>query len=296
MRVSTLRAGPGLSRGLCAALLAMVLHGNCPAAQASRPLHVFVSIPPQAFFVERIAGAEADVEILVGPGQSPHTFEPSPRQLAALADCDVYFSIGLPFEERIIRKLSGMDSGLRIVDTSWNVPRIPMDPDEEPGGLPDPHTWLDPTLAALQAENICGALAELSPRNEPAFHDSLAALESELGELNKELSAALAPFRGEKLYVFHPAFGYFAHAYGLIQVAVESSGTEPGPRELTSLIGEVSASGAKVIFVQPQYSTKTARTLAREAGAVVVPIDPLAEDYIYNLREIADAVRASLED
>lgn len=285
--------------------------------EGAASLNVFVSIPPQAFFVRRIAGSHADVDVLVGQGQSPHTFEPTPRQLAALAESDVYFSIGLPFEERIVEKLSRMPSAPPVVDTSKEVERIPLtgghrhaghgaphtgaDPGrvrvdsahartEGARGLADPHTWLDPDRASIQAKSICEKLVELDPERSGVFRENLAGLRADLEALDRELAEAFAPLRGEKIYVFHAAFGYLADAYGLTQVAVQSGGGEPGPRELAALIEAASEEGVRAIFVQPQFSRRSAEILASEVGAAVVPIDPLAEDYMQNLRSIVEAV------
>jgi zinc transport system substrate-binding protein len=290
------RLMPVQSMSLVLAMLALAV--SVASGQSERALRIFVSIPPQAYFADRIAGDLGDVHVLVGPGQSPHTFDVTPRQLASLADCDVYFSIGLPFESRIVDKLRQTNTGLRIVDTSWNVPRIAI---EEPGdegavGLPDPHTWLDPGLAEIQAGNMCDALVQISPAHSQTFQKNLAALVSDLESLDRELAVTLAPLKGSRLYVFHPAFGYFAHAYGLIQVAIEPGGVEPGPRELAAFIDRASEEGVRVIFVQPQFSPQAASTIANGIGATVVPIDPLAEDYIDNMRSIAVAVAASARE
>ena len=94
--------------------------------------------------------------------------------------------------------------------------------------------------------------------------------------------------------VFHPAYGYFLKAYGLKQKAVESGGKDPGPRQLAHLLEEAREHKAKVIFVQPQFSTATARALAAELDAAVVPLDPLSEDYLANLERMAAAIAEGL--
>jgi zinc transport system substrate-binding protein len=301
----------GLATTLWAAALIL---GGALIAEARRPLSVFVSIPPQAYFVRRIAGPLADVHVLIGPGQSPHTFEPTPRQLTAMSKCDVYFAIGLPFEGRIIEKLSETDACPPVVDTSRGVKRLSMHGeayDHEPPvasehprthradhhrGLPDPHTWLDPERAAVQAGNACDKLCELAPEHATALRDSLTALVNDLRALDKEIEATLLPLTGKRVYVVHPAFGYFASAYGLTQVSLESNGTGPGPRELAALIDRAMEENVRAVFVQPQHSSRAAEALAAEIGARVVPLDPLAEDYIANLRSMANAVAASVAE
>jgi zinc transport system substrate-binding protein len=292
-------AGTALSVSAAAASAAEPDTGSSPDLSADdtdsrETIGVFVSIPPQAFFVRRIAGDAAQVGILVAKGQSPHTFDITPRQLAELHDADVYFSIGLPFEQRLVEKLSAADTRLLIVDTSWNVPRISVDGDES-SGLPDPHTWLDPLRAKIQAKNICDALVRVSPVRANTFRRNLATLERDLDALDVDLRHDLSSLRGRRLHVFHPAFGYFASAYGLTQVSVETGETEPGPRDVAAFVADARREGARVVFVEPQYSPRMARMIAEETGAQLVWADPLAEDYIANLRSIGEAVRAALD-
>jgi len=168
--------------------------------------------------------------------------------------------------------------------------------DDEHGGLPDPHTWLNPRFAKIQARNICGALKELVPEDAEAFEANLVELLRDLDALDAELTDALGPLAGESIYVFHPAFGYFTDAYDLRQVPIELGGMEPSARELAGLIDHATSEGVRVIFVQPQFSTRSARAIAEEIGGVVVPIDPLSPDYMDNLRTIAREVTEALRD
>ncbi len=283
-------------------------------------ISAFCSIAPQEFFVERVGGELVSVKVLVGPGQSPHTFEPTPRQMADLAESDVYFAIGLPFEDRLLGRVEELGSGIQVVDTSAGVPRRQVEDahgrdekdgsadrdtsatpdgaayDDEHGGLPDPHTWLNPRFAKMQARNICSTLKELALEHAEAFEANLAGLLRDLDALDAELADALGPLAGESIYVFHPAFGYFTDAYGLRQVPIELGGMEPSARELAGLMDHATSAGVRVIFVQPQFSTRSARAIAEEIGGVVVPIDPLSPDYMDNLRTIARDVAQALRE
>ena len=294
-----------------AVAVALLLAALPAAAPAS--VSAFCSIAPQEFFVQRVGGALVSVKVLVGPGQSPHTFEPTPRQMADLAESDVYFAIGLPFEDRLLGRIEELGSGMQVVDTSAGIPRRQVEDanrhddehhadhanstdDHEHGGLPDPHTWMNPRFASMQARNICSALKELVPKNAEAFETNLAELLHDLDALDAELADALAPLAGESIYVFHPAFGYFTDAYDLRQVPIELGGMEPSARELAGLIDDAISEGVRVIFVQPQFSTRSARAIAEEIGGAVVPIDPLSADYMDNLRTIAREVANALRD
>jgi len=271
--------------------VACILHSDeiCKANGESGKLHVFVSILPQAYFVERVGGTHVEVEVLVGPGQSPATFEPTPQQMTKLSQTSVYFSIGVPFEKRLVEKIQATLTNLRIIDTRQGIKLRTMQ-DEHHGGSSDPHIWLNPNLVKIQATTICDELCRLDPQNAAEYRKNLKAFKTDLHEVDTRIAQMLAPLRGRKFYVFHPSFGYFADAYGLTQVAVEMEGKEPGAKELASLINQAIEDSVKVIFVQPQFSARSTKAVAEAIGGVVVLIDPLAKDYLQNLEDIAEKI------
>jgi len=273
--------------------LAMVLCLVATGGAGTR-IKAFVSILPQAEFVKRVGGDHVDVEVLVGPGQSPATYEPTPKQMARLGEAQVLFRIGTPFEKGFIHKVARTHRNLDIVDTRDGVSLRYF---HSSGGqkIPDPHIWLDPHRVKIQAATICDALGRLAPEHRSAFEKNLAAFQEDLDRVDRKIAQALAPLKGSTFYVFHPAFGYFGDRYGLTQVAVEIEGKEPTPRQLVSLIQRAREDGVKVIFVQPQYARKDAETIAREINGAVIPINPLPSDYLANLETMADALKEALE-
>lgn len=272
----------------------LLLPGHC---LADKPLACFVSILPQAYFVERIARTGAVVTTLVAPGQSPHTFEPTPKQLTALSGADLYFTTGLPFEERLLEKIAGIAPHLKVVDTTRSIDTMALSTDcGHDHGDKDPHIWLDPKLAMVQAETIAAALIELIPEQQRYFTENLGLLKSDLKQLDRDISAMLTPFKARRIYVFHPAYGYFARAYRLVQVAIESEGKEPGARHLAQVIKQAQADRIRTVFSEIQYSPRSAQTIADQIGARVVMLDPLAKDYTANLLHIARQIRKSFSD
>ena len=249
-----------------------------------------MSIPPQAFFVQRIGGERVSVEVLVRPGESPHTFEPTPKQMTSLASADIFFSIGLPFEKHLIQKLGKGIKRLRIVDTTRGV-LSSESADKEPH--PDPHIWLNPLLVKRIASNICETLKKLDPAHSTEYQKNLENFHEELDSVHKQIEELLAPYKGREFLVFHPAFGYFADAFGLKQVSVEKEGKEPGGSHLAALVEFAKKKGIRVLFVQPQFSERTARAVAASIGAEVAPLDALAYDYIDNLHTIAQRIKSS---
>jgi zinc transport system substrate-binding protein len=276
-------------------MMALLAVFTVPSATqgASRPVNVFVSIPPQAYCVERIGGSAVDVDVLVGPGHEPSTYEPTPKQMARLGQAQVYFRIGTPFEDGFIGKIEKIFKGLRIVDTRQGVPLRYFD---SPSGkaIPDPHIWLDPKRMKIQADTIYRTLRETDPGRGEMYKKNLQAFEDDLDALDGKIARTLAPLRGRTVYVFHPAFGYFCDSYGLTQVSIEEEGKEPSPKQLARLITRARHEGVKVIFVQPEFSTKNARVIAQAIGGAVVPMDPLAGDYLTNLETMAERLKSAL--
>lgn len=288
-----------------------------PAAAQDPParLRVAVSILPQAYFVERVAGERVEVEVLVGPGQSPHTFEPTAKQIVRLSECAAYFRIGVDFERALVPRIEKMFRGLRIVDVRAGVPlrrmepaeacahdhdhaahdHAPSQPSDDPYAGYDPHVWLSPQRVKTIAQTMCDTLCELDAAHAAEYRRNLAAFQAELDRVAAEIAAVLEPLKGQKVYVFHPAFGYFLDDFGLVQVPVEVAGKQPPARQLIRLIDAARSERVQVIFVQPQFSKKSAQTVAEAIGGAVVAIDPLARDYLANLRTLATEIRNGLE-
>ena len=248
-------------------------------------LSIFVSIPPQEYFVRQVVGDNARVEVLLPSGASPATYEPNARQLALLSEADVFFRIGVPFENSLIPKIMSIAPNLEIVDTRRGVKLLGT----------DPHIWMNPLNVKIMAGTICDTIKRLdgdvSGKYERGRDDFLMRLD----EIDSQLRGVLAPLKGSTLFVFHPAFGYFAEAYGLKQIAIENQGKEPSAKQLAALIDLARGRNVKAIFVQMQFSMKSANTIAEAIGGVVIPLDPLARDYIGSLKEIARQVKTGLE-
>ncbi|MFV0436695.1 MAG: metal ABC transporter solute-binding protein, Zn/Mn family [Desulfopila sp.] len=280
-------------------------------APALSAVTVFVSIPPQKWLVEVVAGEEVKVEVLVKSGQDPHTFEPLPRQVAMMAKSRLWFTIGMPFERQLKQKIAGTAPGLTVVAMDKGIVKLPMaDGDHDHGhghveedpadygpyeaDLADPHVWLSPSNLQLMAWGVGMALADIDPAHSREYHDNVQRVCERLARLDTRIKAMLAPYRGASFFVYHPTFGYFADAYGLHQEAVEVGGKSPEPRQLAALIGKAKAEKVKIIFVQPQFDPKAAEAIAAAIGGRVVPLDALAEDVPENLLTIATRIEEVL--
>jgi zinc transport system substrate-binding protein len=301
-------------RALCLILgLLCTLPAVGAAADGDR-ITVFTSILPQEYFVERIGGDRVEVQALVAPGRSPATYEPTPRQMASLSEATVFFRIGVPFENAFMPKIRDLTQGLRIVDTREGITLREMKAhhhgddgyqhedhhaDEEHhhhhGGT-DPHVWLSPRLVKIQARTIADALIDIDPAGRAIYEKNLAAFVADLDVLDAHLAEALAPVKGKTFMVFHPAWGYFADAYGLEQTPIEIEGKDPSGQQLVRVIEMAKEQGVRVIFVQPQFSRQSAERVAGAIDGAVLPIDPLARDYVGNLERVATEIREALQN
>lgn len=269
-------------------------------------IDIMVSILPQINFVEKIGGNKVRVAEMIPPGFSPATYDPSPGQLRKLQEADIYFRIGhIPFEKAQIEKLEKINKKMKVIDTSRGIKLLKLDShshgeeehedDEEHEASNDPHIWLSPKLVKIQAENIYNALVEFSPEDKDYFTRRYNQFIVELDELDQKLISAFAPIEGQTILFFHPAFGYLADAYGFRQETIEIEGKEPTPAQLQKIIDKARNNNIKVIFVQAQFSTKSAESVAKEINGVVVQIDPLAKDYFANLETMAEKIVTSLK-
>ncbi|MBI5523564.1 MAG: zinc ABC transporter substrate-binding protein [Desulfarculus sp.] len=287
------------------ALFGLALAASPPTPAAAAPAwQVATGIPPLGYLLERLTGGQAGVRVLVGPGQNPHTYEPTPRQRAALAQAKAYFKLGLPFENTLLAKLNTGPEGLKVVDLAQGLELAPApeedhhhgdarhgqkhqeEKDHDEGEL-DLHLWLSPRLTQHLVRAMAQALKDLDPAGAAGYDQRLQALLADLERVDQHLAQVLAPHRGSYFLVYHPAFGYFGRDYGLKQVAVETGGKEPGARHLAGIIKKARERHIKVIFVQPQFPQKSAQQVAREIGGAVVAMDDLAPDYLANLERLA---------
>jgi zinc transport system substrate-binding protein len=269
---------------------------------------VIVSILPQQYFVERIAGDLFEIKVMVDPGQSAENYEPTPEKMKMVSNSLAYFTIGFPFEKNWMDKFTAGNPELKIYDTIAGFELLPMpqhhhegeevheeEGDEVHEGELDPHVWLSPRAVKVQAQNIAAGLSELDPENAAIYQANLNSFLADIDQLDQEIQAELAPVQNRIFMIFHPAMGYFAHDYELEQISIEIEGTEPSAQEMAALIDEAQEEGIKVIFVQKEFSTRSAETIAKEIDGSVVPVDILSADWLNNMREMAKSLAETMQ-
>lgn len=273
------------------------------AAEDLPRLKVFTSVLPVQAFVEAVGGERVDTEVMVLPGQSPATYDPSPKQVAALAEADLYVRVGVPFEAAWMRRIEAANPRMAILDLREGLPLRTQeahdhedDPDHGHGhdhdgadkaAEMDPHIWTSPLLVRQMAVAIRDALSALDPEGAATYARNQERLDAELLALHERLQQRLSGLEHRSFMVYHPAWGYFADTYALEQIPIERAGKEPGPRRLSALIEQAKATGTHTIIVQPEFDQRTARQLAKNINGRVAPATPLAADYVDNLERFA---------
>lgn len=273
-------------------------------------LIVTVSILPQAYFVERIAGDAVAINVMVGPGEEAHTYEPTPEQMKSLNQSPIFFSIGVEYENSWIPRFKDINPNLKVVDSTAGIQRIEVpenyahldeeedhgaEDDEHADGL-DPHVWLAPDNGKIIAKNMLDALTEMLPERSDTFQANYDALVNDINALDGQIQETLSGLEFRRFMVFHPAWGYFANQYNLEQIAVQVGGQDPSVRELAELVEIARGENIEVIFIQPTFNAANAETVAEEIEAEVAVVDPLAREWLSNLQQVAEAFAQALKD
>ncbi|MDE7069998.1 MAG: zinc ABC transporter substrate-binding protein, partial [Alistipes sp.] len=270
-----------MKKTLLAALLAVVLLCGCRDNRpASGRASLFVSILPLRSIVGAIVGEDFEVEVLVPPGMNPESFEPSPRQMAALDRAHLVFGIGwIDFEQNL---LSRLDDRSKIVELHRGITPIAgscahlHDGKMHRHGI-DPHVWTSPRELRVMAENAYRSIRARYP-DSVRYEENYRRLDERLRTLDESVARRLQEEGPSYFMIYHPALTYYARAYGIEQVAIEQNGKEPSARRLAQLIDRARADGMRSIFYQSQFPATSVEVIAEDIGAESVCIDPLAED------------------
>lgn len=280
----------------------IAIFGLCVILNAN--VSVSVSIIPQAFFVKKIAGDLADVNIMVQKGKSPETYEPSIKQLKSLSQSAVYFRIGMPFEDAWMERFKSVNPNMKIIqplknndlekyleqfededhhnDAGHSHDEDSHDEDSHEGYNHAPHIWLSFILSKLHATQIAESLIDLDSKNAKIYKKNL---DSFLSEIDRAYEDSKQLFKDNKkaFLVFHPAWGYVANELGLKEYAIEKDGKETKISHTKEILEIIKQNNIKIIFTQPQFSQKNAKAIAKEANIEVRVADPLSYDWLNSL-------------
>lgn len=269
-------------------LLLLISLSGCSKKSSENTL--FVSVLPLKFFTEQIVAGDAVVKVMVPPGMSPATYEPLPAQIVELSTAKLLLTSGVPFEKIWLQKIGSTNPTLKIRETFAGIDLHEGHSHGEHEEHLDPHIWTDPLLAKQMSGNIFNALVEVFPDKKEKFQANLENLNSKLDSLHNQIGTLIEKSEMKSFMIFHPALGYYAERYGLVQIAIEHEGKEPSPKRLRELISTAENIGITQIFVQEQFSQTVAESIASELNINITVIDPLSDDYINNMLRITKLI------
>lgn len=279
--------------------------------QAGNKMVVCSTIGPIAFIAGEIGGDKIISNSLIPQDKSVHSYNPTTKDVNGMQQAKLFFAVGIPLEEQVLKRIL-QSSRTPVIDVAEGIKRMELSEDSkefekhdhdhkteehhhsaDEDQYMDVHVWMSPANDLIIAGNICKALQAADPTNAGYYADNLSKFTAKLQALDERLNKMLAPYKGKKFLVYHPAFGYFGKHYGLIQESVETGGKSPSPKHLEMLIGEARKDNVKIIFVQPQFNEKYADVVARAVGAKIVRIDPQLPDVLENYNYIATELARS---
>ena len=256
---------------------------------------ITVSIEPFRFFTSEIAGDSYSINVIVPPGASPATYEPPPAVIKGISNSDMMIINGyLGFEMAWIDRMIGLNEKVKVLKLADSQDLIASDSHRHNDithytGV-DPHFWVSPLCARIIARDIKDFLVKNDPDREEIYNSNYMRLDSLILDTDSYIRSILSDSGKKSFMIFHPSLTYFARDYGLEQIAVETEGKEPSPSELKELIDNGREKNLKTIFVQREFDMKNARLIGKEIGAETVVIDPLSNEWVGSLKEIAENI------
>jgi zinc transport system substrate-binding protein len=273
--------------------------GACTKEKASTPQKpiVLVSVPPYAYFVNKIAEDLVDVETLVPSGSNPHIYEPTPYEVQRRQNAALWIYLGESFDKRVLQFFKEARRHIEIIDITQGISLLSYDQGETHHHCShhhdkeqDLHLWLSPLLAKEQAQKIADGLIALLPQHKERLGANLTLFLSELDALHAQITAILAPMRGKAILTSHPAFAYLCRDHDIVQLSIEIDGKDPRPQDVTATLAKAHNYAIRNILTEPQYSNKGATFVAESLGVPTHLIDPYAENYTDNLLHIAKVI------
>ena len=261
-----------------------------------------VSILPQKYFVEQLAGNHYEINVMIPPGANPVSYDPSPKQMKLVSQSDAYLRIGhLAFEKAWLPKIKSLNPELKMLDQSLNVNLIKDtkhshhgDSHEHHDGI-DPHIWTSPKSVKKQIEVIYNYLVEIDPDNNLFYRKNYLRFMQRVDSLDLYASESFKDFKDRTFLIFHPSLSYLARDYNLNQVPIEIEGKEPSPVVLTQVLDTARKHDIHTVFIQKQFNTSSAETIAREIDGKVVTINPLEYDWYSGTKDIVDKLSESMK-
>ena len=275
--------------------------GRSTSHKEAKPV-VSVSILPLQYMVDRISGGDFDVYVIVPPGSSPETYEPTPRQMKEVTASKAYFQIGLiDFEQAFAEGIKSNSPSTQMIDLSKRLELLEGACTHEHrhhaghGHGIDPHTWLSPIRVRSMVSEIESILAEIMPDSADKYRANARGFISSIDSIDTHNRNLFSKIANKNILIYHPFLTYYSDDYGLVQMAVEQDGKEPSANQLKSLINDIRSKNLRTLFYQKWSNRHTVNALAQESGLQTVVLDPLAYDWEANIKEMTAQIKQSFE-
>lgn len=268
------------------------------STETDQRLMLTVSIPPQKYFIEQIAGEKFKINVMIPPGANPVTYDPSPGKMKEVANSVAYIKIGhLAFEKIWMDKFTSVNPDMKIIDQSKYTELIQADKEaihhnhNHSSGV-DPHIWTSPKAVKKQVKAIKEGLTEIDPEHESFYNENYRNFLNNIDTLDSFIKRKLKDVKEESFMIFHPALSYYARDYGLNQISIEFEGKEPTPSKLKEIVDLARKEQIRTVFIQKQFNTDNAKTVAEEIGGRLEVINPLDSNWVRTIKDITEKIAA----
>ncbi len=281
------------------------------------PLHAKIKvgtpIPPISFLVEKIGGDLVEVETALGAGQNPHVFSLSPKTITQLSQADLYLSIGLPLEARIVTMLQQKNGNKKVVisDIAHDIHRLPLldqhhhhDHENDAHGthqhdqehlkvMGDTHIWTTPSNLKSMSKAVLLQLNSNSPRHKAEFEKNYQLLAAELDQVQKRIDQLLRPLAGRSVLIYHPSIQYLTNEFKIKLLTVETDGKEPSPKQLNKIISQAREAKAKSILIDAYLDARHIKSIIEMLQVKEVKLNLLNKQILTSIIQAAESIAAA---
>lgn len=286
---------------------------SCGGSKQGKDRTVSVTIEPQRYFAERIAGDKFIINCVVPTGQNPETYDPTPQQMILVGKSEAYFQIGnIGFEQAWMPTIRENNQNLQFFDLSEGIQLLSDEEKEEEhahaghdhnladedhshhhhahaGGV-DPHYWSSIEGAKTIAWNTLNAFIQLDKENAAYYWDNYNKLAEEIDATKTKIFTLLSPVLSRAFIIYHPSLTYFAEEFNLTQLPLEIEGKEPSAAQMKELVDMARNYNVRIVFVQQEFNRDNAQLIAKETGCHLVTINPLNYHWDEEMIRIAQAL------
>lgn len=270
----------------------------CQGKREGNERLISVTIEPERYIAEQIAGEFYQINCVIPDGQSPETYDPTPQEMILIGKSKAYLRIGdIGFEQAWMKAIKEQNPSMQIFDLSKGIHLIAtQEPNEHAEahahhhGPTDPHIWTSAQNMKIIARNAAEAFITLDPENKKHYEENYTRLITQIERTKQELDNLLIPLKGQAFIIYHPALTYLARDYQLKQLCIEMDGKEPSPAQLKTLVETARKYQATTVFVQQEFDQKNAELIAKETGCRLIQINPLEYDWAKSMIHIAKSL------